>query len=82
MVRHGQELGGAESIGHDLPKINFAPQAESLNIPGVIIESVDDFLNLDVEKLCDRDGSSILDVRADPDEVPPIGMRVKILHQK
>ena len=81
MVRHGQELGGAESIGHELPIIDFAKQAESLNIPGFVIQSVDDLQKVDIKNLCTRGGPSILDVRIDPDEVPPMGMRVKILHQ-
>lgn len=30
MVRHGQELGGAESIGHNIAKVNFAMIAEAV----------------------------------------------------
>jgi len=80
MVKHGQEIGGAESIGHELPAIDFTLQAKSLNIPGFVINSVDDLQNLDIQHLCNRGGPSILDVRIDVNEIPPMVMRVSMLH--
>ncbi|TNE76074.1 MAG: thiamine pyrophosphate-binding protein [Gammaproteobacteria bacterium] len=81
MVRHGQKLTGAEPIGFELPVIDFAAFARSMGAASHIIESPDDLLALDVEAICRREGPTLLDVRIDPDEVPPMGMRAKALKQ-
>lgn len=30
MVRHGQKLGGAESVGHEIPSVDFAGMAKCM----------------------------------------------------
>ncbi|MEZ5529965.1 MAG: thiamine pyrophosphate-binding protein [Porticoccaceae bacterium] len=81
MVRHGQKLTGAEPIGFELPVIDFAAFAQSMGAASHIIESPEDLLALDVAEICRREGPTLLDVRIDPDEVPPMGMRAKALKQ-
>jgi len=81
MVRHGQKLTGAEPIGFDLPVIDFAAFARSMGAEGIVIESPEQLLALDVDAICKREGPTLLDVRIDPDEVPPMGMRAKALTQ-
>lgn len=81
MVRHGQKLTGAEPIGFELPVIDFAAFAQSMGAASHIIESPADLLALDVAAICRREGPTLLDVRIDPDEVPPMGMRAKALKQ-
>lgn len=81
MVRHGQELTGAEPIGFELPVIDFAQFAHSMGAAGHIIKSPEDLQSLDIDEICSREGPTLLDVRIDRDEVPPMGMRAKGLKQ-
>lgn len=77
MVRHGQRLTGAEQIGVDLPATDFAAVAKAMGADGYVIISPDDLNRLDVKKICQRKGPTLLDVRIDPEEVPPINTRTE-----
>ena len=79
MVKHGQRLSGEEAIAYQLPPINFQKMAESMGISAYTIESPEDFNALDIDALCRKKGPTLLDVHIDEDEIPPIGMRVKLL---
>ncbi|WP_293614697.1 thiamine pyrophosphate-binding protein [Porticoccus sp.] len=79
MVRHGQQLTGAEPIGYELPVIDFSAFARSMGIVSHVIHSPDDLLALDIDAICNRKGPTLLDIRIDPDEAPPMGMRTKAL---
>jgi acetolactate synthase I/II/III large subunit len=77
MVKHGQRLGGAEQIAFELPHVNYALLAKSLGADSYIVRSPQDLLKLDIKKICTRTGPTLLDVRVDPEEVPPIGVRMR-----
>ena len=79
MVRHGQKLSKAESIGTQLPKVNFKHFAESMGIEAFVINSPSDFSRLDIEKICQKKAPTVLDVYIDAAEVPPIGLRIDSL---
>jgi acetolactate synthase-1/2/3 large subunit len=79
MVMHGQILAKAEPIAFELQKVDFTKQAESMGVPGFIIESPEDFDKIDFASLLMRDGPAIIDVRIDKEEVPPILTRLKTL---
>ncbi len=79
MVRHGQRLAGAESIGHQLPAVDFRLMAAAMNIPGHVIGAPEDFELVDFEAMLRRKGPTLLDVRIDADEVPPLSVRMKTL---
>ncbi|BFM15848.1 biosynthetic-type acetolactate synthase large subunit [Maricurvus nonylphenolicus] len=79
MVKHGQRLSGAESIGTAMPFTDFAKMAEAMGAKGICIESAGDLKQLNINKLCSRPGPTLLDVRIDVDEVPPIGTRIAVL---
>ncbi len=79
MVKHGQRLAGAEPVAFRLPEVDFVRFAESMGIPGCVIRSPADFDALDMEAILRRPGPFVLDVRIDGEEVPPIGMRLKML---
>jgi len=79
MVKHGQRLAGAESIGTEIPFTDFAASARSLGAYGHVIASVEDLMALDGRELITRDGPTLLDVRIDPEAVPPISMRINQL---
>jgi acetolactate synthase-1/2/3 large subunit len=79
MVKHGQRLAGAEQIGTELPRIDFRRMAEAMGISGHVIESPQDLEALDFDAILRRGGPTLLDVRVDPEEIPPMSLRMKAL---
>jgi acetolactate synthase-1/2/3 large subunit len=79
MVKHGQRLTGAEAIAFDLPKIDFAAFAQAMGAEAHIITSAEDLLALDGPAICQCPGPTLLDVRIDPEAMPPIGGRTDFL---
>lgn len=79
MVKHGQQMAGAESIGWQLNHVDFAIQARSIGIPGITVTNGSDLDKLDFEKLKSLNGPVLIDLKIDPEAVPPIGQRVKDL---
>lgn len=82
MVKHGQRLGGAEEIGVELPRVDFKKLAESMGIDAYTIRSPSDLVDLDVAVLCERKAPTLLDVYIDPNEVPPMALRIKSLRSQ
>jgi len=79
MVMHGQRLAGAEPIAYELTRVDFRRMAESMGIPGHVIESPADFEHVDFATMLARKGPTLLDVRIDREEVPPMILRLKTL---
>lgn len=79
MVKHGQRLAGAEQVGCELPPTDFAMLAHALGADGITIRSPQDLDALDIEALCKRNGPTLLDVHVDPDEIPPMNVRMRVL---
>jgi acetolactate synthase-1/2/3 large subunit len=79
MVMHGQRLAKAEPIGFELPKVDFAAVAQAMGVPGHVVESPADFDALDFHSILTRRGPTLIDVRIDRDEVPPMIQRLKAL---
>ncbi|MEH6504101.1 MAG: thiamine pyrophosphate-binding protein [Cycloclasticus sp.] len=77
MVMHGQRLNKSADIANTLPNISYALMASSMGIMSHTIESADDLIALDINTICRRKGPTLLDVRIDPQEVPPIATRLK-----
>ncbi|MEO0444354.1 MAG: thiamine pyrophosphate-binding protein [Pseudomonadota bacterium] len=79
MVMHGQRITGAAPIGYQLNQVDFAQQVQAMSIPGFVIKSPKDFADIDFDALLSRKGPSLLDVRIDPNETPPMETRLKTL---
>jgi acetolactate synthase I/II/III large subunit len=79
MVKHGQRLAGAEQIGCDLPPTDFAALGRALGADGYTIRAPEDLARLDMDAICSRKGPTLLDVLIDPDEVPPMNVRMRVL---
>lgn len=79
MVKHGQTMTGAELIGTALPRTDFAAFARAMGAEAYVIRSPDDLLALDGKAIGSWPGPTLLDVRIDPDEAPPIGFRTSFL---
>ena len=78
-VKHGQRLSGAEEVGFELPSVDFAGMAAAMGVSGINVRSLDELLALDVDEVCNRNGPTVIDVLIDPEEVPPMGARMKWL---
>ncbi len=80
MVKHGQRLGNAEPIAYQLATVDFAAYANAIGAHGIIINSPEDLQSIDVGAMYMRTGPTVLDVRIDPEEIPPMGSRVHVLN--
>ena len=79
MVKHGQRLAGAEQIAFELPKTDFAMMARALGADAYTVDSPEDFEALDIDAMCSRKGPTLIDVRIDGEQVPPMNLRMRIL---
>ena len=79
MVKHGQKLSKAESIGHQLPKLDYALLAKAYGLRSYVIEAPDDLACFFDDWQSKPTQPVLLDVRIDGQEVPPIGVRTKAL---
>lgn len=79
MVKHGQRLAGAERIAFELPQIDYAAMARAMGVAGHVITSPEDFDRLNMAEILSRRGPTLLDVRVDGEEVPPIDLRLQTL---
>ncbi|HEX6706596.1 MAG TPA: thiamine pyrophosphate-binding protein [Albitalea sp.] len=79
MVMHGQRMARAEPIGFELPEVDYRLMALAMGVPGHVIDSPADFEALDIDEILSRKGPTLLDVRIDREEVPPMFQRLKAL---
>lgn len=77
--KHGQMLSGAESIGTELPAVDFAMYAQAIGAHGVTIRSLDDFQQVDFISLNKKHMPSLIDVHIDTTEAPPLSERLSML---
>jgi acetolactate synthase-1/2/3 large subunit len=77
MVMHGQRLGQQESIGWELNKVDYALMAHAMGVDGIVIDSPAQLDALDYTALFQKNGPTLLDVRIDRNEIPPMGDRIK-----
>lgn len=81
MVAHGQRLGGAEQIGCDLPRVDFRRMAEAMGIRAYLIQTPQDLMSLNIPAICQQNSPTLLDVRIDRNETPPIQRRLHALSE-
>jgi acetolactate synthase-1/2/3 large subunit len=79
MVKHGQRLAGAEAIAYELPQIDYCKLAEAMGISGHVIRTPQELDELDFDAILTKKGPTLLDVRIDGEEVPPMVLRMKTL---
>ncbi len=79
MVKHGQRLAGAEPIAYELPQVDYCKLAVAMGIPGHIIRSPQELDALDFDAILQHQGPTLLDVRIDGEEAPPMMLRMKTL---
>lgn len=79
MVKHGQRLAGAESIAYTLPPTDFAAMARAMGAQAYSISSPAELNALDINAICSSKGPTLLDVRIDSEEIPPMKLRMRVL---
>ncbi len=77
MVKHGQRLGRSEPIGFGLPAIDFSKIAEAMGVEGIVIRTPVELEAIDWARLGAKPGPTLVDVRIDSEESPPMAQRVK-----
>ena len=75
MCRHGMAAMGLSASELDQPEVDFAALARSLGVRGATIRDERD-LEPRLAEALSWPGPTVIDVRIDPDERPPIGARV------
>ena len=81
MIRHGQSLSGAEQVANELPRVNFVKMAEAVGVEAHRIQTMEQLRALDLAAIMARPGPCVLDVEVDREEVPPMGVRMKVLNE-
>jgi acetolactate synthase I/II/III large subunit len=77
MVSHGQRLSGAEMIATRIAPVSFATIAHACGVEAMTVQSRTGLDSVPTGWLRDHDGGPrLIDVKIDPDAVPPIGERV------
>jgi len=79
MVKFGQRMAGAEQVAFELPAVDFKMMAESMGIRGHVIRTAEDLDNLDLDAIMHHPGPTVLDVRVDKEEAPPMELRLRTL---
>ncbi|HFD13288.1 MAG TPA: thiamine pyrophosphate-binding protein [Crenotrichaceae bacterium] len=79
MVKHGQRMGNAEQVAYQLATVDFAAYAQAIGANGIVIKTPEDIQSINVNSILKCKSPTILDVRIDTDEIPPIGCRVHAL---
>ena len=79
MVKHGQRLAGAERIAYQLPPTDFAAMARAMGAQGVTVSTPEELNALDIDAILAYEGPTLLDVRIDSEEVPPMKLRMRVL---
>lgn len=77
MVMHGQQLGKQESIGWELNEVDYAALARAMGIHGIVIDEPTQLDGLNWPELFAKNHPTLIDVRIDRNEVPPMGDRIK-----
>jgi len=81
MIRHGQALSGAEQVANELPRVSFVKMAEAVGVEAHRIQTMEQLRELDVASIMARPGPCVLDIEVDRNEVPPMGVRMKVLNE-
>ncbi len=79
MIRFGQKLSKAESIGWQLNQVDFSLLAQAHGAQGIIIDTPEQLQNLDFSVIFSAEAPTLLDVRIDKEEIPPMMARIKHL---
>ena len=78
-VKHGQRLAGAEPVGFALPDVDFAAAANAMGIEACRVRTPAELLEIDINEILQRRAPFLIDVLIDPEEVLPLGGRMKAL---
>lgn len=81
MVKFGQRMSNAEQVGWKLNQVDFALLAQAQGADGYIFESPQELMALDIESIFNKDVPTVLDIRIDSNEIPPMMDRVKSLQE-
>lgn len=80
MVRHGQRLAGAELIATQITPVSFSMIAQACGVEAMNVLTRSELDAVPSRWLQDSDGGPhLVDIKIDPDAVPPIGERISAM---
>jgi len=74
MIKHRSRQTATKPLEFAIPLTDFSLMAKAVGADGYIIQDCDDFKKLDYEKMRHGSRPTVLDVRIDPEEPPPLRM--------
>lgn len=82
MVKHGQQLSGAEKIATALPDVDFAAIGKAMGGGGYRVQSSKELLEIDFDEILKGEIPVVIDALIDQAQIPPMGSRIKSLNKK
>ena len=82
MVKHGQRMSGAAAVAFQFPETDYACIARGFGAQGIRIDSAEQLAELNFNGLFHSTLPTVIDVRIDPEAIPPIGNRVRDINQQ
>lgn len=79
MVMHGQRMGHAERIAHELPPVDFSMLARAVGARAYRASSVAELQAIDWREVFDNSGPAVVELMIDREAVPPMHGRVSSL---
>lgn len=74
MVKHRHRQTGTEPLQFTLPAVDFSLMAKAMGANGYKINSPQELQQLDYQAIFSYPGPTVLDVRIDPEQIPPLKM--------
>lgn len=74
MIKFAHKKVGTETVDYSIPPVDFSKMAQSVGATGYIIRNLKELRQVDFQALSAKNGPTLLDVRIDQNEMPPMGM--------
>ncbi|NES18190.1 MAG: hypothetical protein F6K41_04490 [Symploca sp. SIO3E6] len=74
MVKHRHRQVVKDPLEFDIPQVDFSLMAKAMGAQGYTISHSQDLAQLDYQAICTYSGPTVLDVRINPEDAPPLGM--------
>lgn len=74
LIKHGHRIHGREEVDFSIPAVDFAMMARAAGAEAHSIRTAGDLERIDWQALATRQGPTLLDIRIDPEEKPPLAM--------
>jgi acetolactate synthase-1/2/3 large subunit len=74
LIRHAHRHGGKEKVEFAIPAVDFAMMARAAGAQAYTIGTLRELESVDWQAMANRRGPTLLDIRVDPEDAPPLAM--------